>query len=155
MYGACGSVADAQATFNVIQTQNVHLQNILIHTYIALNGHFKDAINVFESISKRNVVSWTTIISFATQQGFCAEAMMLFHRMESVGFAPSKITFISILEACTTQEEGCEIHHSLVVRNYETGTIVATALITMYESCGSLTNARYIFATMPKKNVVP
>ncbi|KAI5056860.1 hypothetical protein GOP47_0028678 [Adiantum capillus-veneris] len=153
MYGACGSVTDAQATFNVIQTPNVHSHNILIHAY-ALNGHFKDAINVFESMSKRNVVSWTTIITSATQQGFCAEAMMLFHRMESAGFAPNMITFISILEACTTQEEGCEIHHSLVVRGFEADTIVATALITMYGSCGSLTNARYIFATMPKKNVV-
>ncbi|MCO5583391.1 hypothetical protein L7F22_037302 [Adiantum nelumboides] len=153
MYGACGSVGDAQAAFNIIQTPNVHSHNILIHAY-ALNGHFNDARNVFECMSKRIVVSWTTIISSAVQQGFCADAMMLFHRMEGEGFAPNIVTFISILEACTTREEGCEVHHLLVMRGFEADTIAATALITMYGSCSSLTNAKYVFATMPQKNVV-
>lgn len=153
MYGNCGSVEDARAAFDVIHSPNLHSHNILIQVY-AVNGHFKDASSVFESMSKRNVVSWTTIISSAAQQGSDGEATMLFHRMEGEGIAPNLVTIISVLEECTAREEGCKIHCSLVLRGFEADTVAATALITMYGRCGSLANARYVFSTMPKRNVV-
>lgn len=153
MYGNCGSLDDARAAFDAIQTPNLHSRNILIQAY-SLNGSFDDAKSVFEAMHTRDVVSWTAIISAATQHGHGMEAMALFHQMQNDGIEPNSITFVCILEACTILEEGWEVHSSLVKRGFEGDVIVATALVTMYGNCRSLINARSVFNTMPEKNVV-
>ncbi|KAH7287186.1 hypothetical protein KP509_32G042700 [Ceratopteris richardii] len=109
---------------------------------------------MFDYMCKRNVISWTSIISSAAEQGFYSEAMNFFHRMESEGISPNKITLIGILEACSSLQEGFGIHISIVMRGYETDVIVATALIKMYGNFNGSSNAMYIFAAMPNKNVI-
>ncbi|CAO2841362.1 unnamed protein product [Amaranthus hypochondriacus] len=64
-------------------------------------GDVGKALQVFESVQCKNVVSWTTIIVGLAYHGLGKEALEMFSRMESAGSRPNDITFIGILSACS------------------------------------------------------
>ncbi|XP_051116855.1 pentatricopeptide repeat-containing protein At1g09220, mitochondrial [Andrographis paniculata] len=85
-----------------LNTSDIRLVNSLIYTY-ANCGSIESARRVFEGVvvTRRNLVSWTTIISGFAMHGMASEALELFTRMESGGKRANGITFLSILNACS------------------------------------------------------
>ncbi|KAG6642382.1 pentatricopeptide repeat-containing protein At1g09220, mitochondrial-like [Carya illinoinensis] len=66
-------------------------------------GCIKSASRLFEhtSAQRKNLVSWTSIISSFAMHGMGKEAMESFERMEEVGMKPNRVTFLSLLNACS------------------------------------------------------
>ncbi|XP_010483106.1 PREDICTED: pentatricopeptide repeat-containing protein At5g56310-like [Camelina sativa] len=78
----------------------VSLYNAVIDMY-AKSGNITKALEVFESVSERNVVTWTTIVTGLATHGHGAEALAMFNRMVKAGVRPNDVTFIAILSACS------------------------------------------------------
>ncbi|XVF19154.1 hypothetical protein REPUB_Repub11eG0084700 [Reevesia pubescens] len=81
-------------------SQMVPLQNALIDMY-AKSGNICKALQVFENMNHKTVITWTTIISALAFHGLGAKALNMFSRMETAQVKPNDITFIAILSACT------------------------------------------------------
>lgn len=80
--------------------RTIRLYNALVDMYVK-SGNIEKALQVFESMQHKSVVSWTTIIVGLAFHGLGREALEMFSRMERVGGRPNEITFIGVLSACT------------------------------------------------------
>ncbi|CAN1146489.1 Pentatricopeptide repeat-containing protein At4g21065 [Linum perenne] len=80
--------------------QNLHAINALLDFY-AKCGSTKEAENVFDDMTGRNVVSWTSLIVGLAVNGYGNEALKYFKKMEAEGWVPSEITFVGVLYACS------------------------------------------------------
>ncbi|XVF06519.1 hypothetical protein REPUB_Repub06bG0055400 [Reevesia pubescens] len=90
---------------------DIRVMNSLIDTY-AKCGCILSASRFFEEISAdmRNLVSWTSLISSFAMHGLGKEAFESFERMEQEGWKPNRVTFISVLNACS---HGCLVEQGL------------------------------------------
>ncbi|KAH6775502.1 hypothetical protein C2S52_013063 [Perilla frutescens var. hirtella] len=79
---------------------NVCVCNGLIDMY-AKCGLVECAIDVFESMTKKDLISWNTIINALAVHGHGADALSIFAKMKNAGEKPDGITFIGILCACS------------------------------------------------------
>ncbi|CAK9158988.1 unnamed protein product [Ilex paraguariensis] len=80
--------------------RTVPLYNALIDMY-AKSGNIKKAIEVFEDMNSRSVVTWTTIIAGLALNGREKEALEMFSRMERTQIKPNAVTFLAVLSACS------------------------------------------------------
>eukprot|EP01018_Ginkgo_biloba_P019608 Gb_41537 [translate_table: standard] len=78
---------------------DVYIGSALVDMY-AKCGSIKDARNVFDEMSKRDVVSWNTIIVGYAMHGHGKEALQLFERMQCSHTNPDHVTFVGVLTAC-------------------------------------------------------
>jgi pentatricopeptide repeat protein len=54
----------------------------------------------FDIMPKRNVVTWTSLITAYAQQGHGSEALSLYRRMQEEKVMPNSTTFLSLISAC-------------------------------------------------------
>ncbi|KAK6126457.1 hypothetical protein DH2020_039793 [Rehmannia glutinosa] len=76
-------------------------------------GSIEFAREVFDKMTQRNVISWSTMIAAHGYHGEGSKALDLFHMMLDCGISPNNITFVSVLYACSHSglvEEACRIH---------------------------------------------
>ncbi|KAF8780004.1 hypothetical protein HU200_002026 [Digitaria exilis] len=64
-------------------------------------GCLKDAREIFDSMSARDVMSWTSIISAYGKHGHGREAVDLFEKMLGQGLEPDSVAFVAVLAACS------------------------------------------------------
>lgn len=135
---ACGFDSDS-----IVQTS-------LINMYGAC-GNDKEARVIFNRMHHRDVVSWSAIIASHANPLHVKNALRLLHQMQEEGLLPDKITFISILSACSSEAtiaEGKQIHACIVGSGFQLDVPVGNALINMYSKCGSLNDALMMFKNM-------
>ena len=133
---------------------DVTVGTALINMYCKC-GSLELARKVFDEMRERNVVSWTAMISGYAQQGHSKEAFSLFQKLVRSGIQPNKISFASILGACTNPkdlEQGQQLHEYIKRAGLEQDLLVGNALISMYARCGSLSNALKVFDNMRSLN---
>eukprot|EP00250_Pteridium_aquilinum_P003650 c13960_g1_i1 orf=674-3286(-) len=119
-------------------------------------GAFMEAQNVFDRMSERNVISWTTIIAASIQEGYNNTALQLFTKMQQDAVEPNNVTFNNILQACTEPDalpDGEGVHACMVLHGLEPDEVTGTALIDMYSRCGALGSAGVTFHKMVVKNI--
>ncbi|VFQ63359.1 unnamed protein product [Cuscuta campestris] len=80
--------------------KTIRLNNALIDMY-AKSGSMNRAIQLFESMTEKNVVTWSTMISGLATNGLGSEALDLFSQMEGAGIRPNDVTLIAVLSACS------------------------------------------------------
>ncbi|EFJ13464.1 hypothetical protein SELMODRAFT_21174, partial [Selaginella moellendorffii] len=132
------------------------LCNNLVEAY-GRCGDLDSATAVFLTIQDRNVFSWTIMIVASVQNGDGVLALRLLREMDCEGVAPDEMTFSSILGALSGKRDlrqGREIHARLRSGGHESNLVVATALINMYSSCGSIAEAREVFSRTNSRDVV-
>ncbi|XP_024532085.1 pentatricopeptide repeat-containing protein At1g11290, chloroplastic-like [Selaginella moellendorffii] len=129
------------------------LQNALLNMYSKC-GSLADVRKVFESMDRRDIVSWNAVIGAHVLHEQFREALSLFKSMK---MKPDAITFAIALTACASLEaleEGREIHRKTVEAGLESVTMVRNALVTMYARCGSLEDAQGAFTGTVYRDVV-
>uniref|UniRef100_A0A803L026 DYW domain-containing protein n=2 Tax=Chenopodium quinoa TaxID=63459 RepID=A0A803L026_CHEQI len=80
--------------------ENLHAVNALLDFY-AKCGRIREAEMVFDQMRERSVVSWTSLIVGLAVNGFGSEAIRLFEEMEVQELAPTDITLVGVLYACS------------------------------------------------------
>ncbi|KAL6518091.1 hypothetical protein OROMI_033792 [Orobanche minor] len=76
------------------------VSNALIDMY-AKCGHIKHARVVFDTMSKRGVVSWNSMVSAYSMHGLGTEALKIFENMRKTDITPNQLTFVAVLSACS------------------------------------------------------
>lgn len=138
--------------------KDVVLGNAVVDMYAKL-GYVGYALQVFEELPAKDVISWNTLITGYAQNGLASEAIEAYHLMEECeGIPPNEGTSVSILTACASAgalKEGMRIH-ALISRNGLIADIfVGTCLIDMYGKCGRLDDAMSLFYDIPRNTSVP
>lgn len=132
------------------------LSNHLINVY-AKCGSMLDARQVFDEMHRRNVVSWTALITGYAQNGFNEHAIALFCMMLESGVEPNTFTFGSVLTACSNRgdvEWGKQVHAHIIKIGLGSDVIMSNALCNMFAKCRKMVHARQVFDTMPRRNVI-
>ncbi|XP_024530846.1 uncharacterized protein LOC9631733 [Selaginella moellendorffii] len=138
------------------QTLDRYLLNMLVEMY-GKCGAVGQARQTFDRISRKNVFSWTIMITAYAQNGHSAEAIKLLAAMDLDGEPPNVVTFVNALAACSSSRSlhaGRIIHESLAARNLDSNLIAQTALLDMYSKCSSLQEAIRVFSAIKNKDTV-
>eukprot|EP00250_Pteridium_aquilinum_P019331 c24391_g2_i2 orf=865-3561(+) len=158
--GLIGSVDEGQELHTHVIGKGFHQDLTVANTLVSMYagcGSFAEALDVFEKIPAKSVVSWTALIGGYADCGFGVEAMKCFDEMQSAGVFPNSVTFACILKACGSigaVDKGRELHVHIVWDGFERDSSVGSALINMYARCGSLLEARAVFDDIPVRDVV-
>ncbi|KAM0933212.1 putative tetratricopeptide-like helical domain superfamily, DYW domain-containing protein [Dioscorea sansibarensis] len=95
--------------------KSIALCNSIMNMYIKV-GNFDSAIVFFETMKKRDLITWTMIISGYGSYGFSRRALHAFREMESSGIQPDRVAFLSLLSACShggMVEQGTKLFTSM------------------------------------------
>ncbi|XP_057419954.1 pentatricopeptide repeat-containing protein At1g08070, chloroplastic [Lotus japonicus] len=79
---------------------NMFVGNALIDMY-AKCGVIESAVDVFNCLDRRDIISWNTMINGLAMHGNTADALSLFDQMKNSREQPDGVTFVGILSACT------------------------------------------------------
>ncbi|EPS69071.1 hypothetical protein M569_05691, partial [Genlisea aurea] len=121
------------------------------------------AYRIFETMprTRRDVVSWNSMINGLVQNKWHDDAMELFHRMvaeeEEEGVEPNGVTMLSVLGICGTKSdlELGKWAHSYVNKNGMEGSLILdNAILDMYTKCGGMKEAREVFDKMEDRDVI-
>eukprot|EP00253_Pinus_taeda_P001030 PITA_01030 len=131
---------------------DMFVENALVDMY-AKCGSIEDAHKMFSKMSKRDVVSWTSIIVGCAIHGFGKEALQLFEQMQHSGIKPNSVTFVGVLFACGHAglvDHGWKYFHSMS-QDYN---IIPTiehycCMVDLLGRAGNLYEAHNFISSMP------
>ncbi|KAG2703270.1 hypothetical protein I3760_06G131000 [Carya illinoinensis] len=147
---------------------DVSVANTWIAAY-AKCGDLGLAEVVFNEINRnfKTVVSWNSMIAGHANFGNVFDAVNVYKCMLHDGFIPDAGTVVSLLALCMQPEalfQGCGQVGALKLGEWlddysasnglKDNLIVCNAFIDMYAKCGSISDARELFYTIPTRSVV-
>ncbi|CAK7339287.1 unnamed protein product [Dovyalis caffra] len=158
--GRLGRVSDGK----IMHTQliksglvfDIVVASSLLDLYAKCN-FFRNAIQLFDEMPKRDVACWNTVISCYYHDGKAEKALEFYGEMRESGFEPNSVTLTVTIASCARLldlERGKEIHRELVENGFVLDGFVSSALVDMYGKCGCLEMAKVVFEQMPRKTVV-
>lgn len=105
-------------SYIVINAMEMHvsLGTALLSMY-AKSGHLDEALHIFDSITQKNLQSWTVMIASLANNGRGEDAISMFARMEEAGFRPDSVSFSTVLSACShggLLDKGKELFEEMV-----------------------------------------
>lgn len=133
------------------------VETALVNMY-AKCGSLKDAETVFHTMSIRNIVSWTVIITAYAQHGRGKDSLHLFNQMLEEGLIPNRATFVSIISACSHAGLVDEVRYFVDYMNHKTGISpgldLYNCMVDLYGRAGRLDEAEALISTMPQDPTV-
>lgn len=130
--------------FKTGMQSNVFISNHILNMY-AKCGNINFAHQVFDEMSERNLVSWSSIISGYYQTGKPLMAVEVFSQMQ---LEPNEYIFASAISACASLlalKLGEQIHAQSVKLSHSSISFVSNSLISMYMKCGQCSDAFSVF----------
>lgn len=131
--------------------------NALVEMY-AKFGFIFDALNIFNEIRRRDLISWNTILMGLTFNGEVSVAMDLFNELISEGTSPDRITLAAVLLACnygSLVDEGIEILSSMEKEfGVKPGEQHYAFAVELLSRAGRLKEAIDIIETMPYRTAL-
>ncbi|XP_047326733.1 pentatricopeptide repeat-containing protein At2g33760-like [Impatiens glandulifera] len=110
-----------------------------------------DARHLFDKIPKRDLTTWTVMVSAFAKSGNLSESLVLFDSMIEEGFVLDKISMVTVVNACAktgAKNKARLVHNYLLWRIFSIDVILGSAIIDMYAKCGNVEYARVIFDGM-------
>ncbi|KAF8108558.1 hypothetical protein N665_0108s0091 [Sinapis alba] len=136
---------------------DVGVVNGLLAMY-ALCRRISEAEYLFETMQgERNNVTWTSMLTGYSKNGFAYKAIECFRDMRREGNQSNQFTFPSVLTACgavSARRVGVQVHGCIVKSGFKTNIFVQSALIAMYAKCRDLETARALLQDMEVDDVV-
>ncbi|XP_020244491.1 pentatricopeptide repeat-containing protein At2g22410, mitochondrial [Asparagus officinalis] len=78
---------------------DITLGTALVDMY-AKCGNIKESLRIFNEMTERNTLTWTSIICGLSGHGHGKDAIKHFKRMIEIGLEPDEVTFLGVLSAC-------------------------------------------------------
>lgn len=112
---------------------------------------------VFDTMRRRNVVAWNTIVSWYVKTERYVEAVRQFRMMLRMGIRPSTISFVNVFPALSSlgDYKSADVVYGLLVKlgsEYVNDLFVASSAIFMYAELGCFDFARKIFDNCLERN---
>ncbi|XP_051151639.1 pentatricopeptide repeat-containing protein At2g20540 [Andrographis paniculata] len=79
--------------------EKIRVCNALIEMYTKC-GSMNQALQIFDSMAERDVISWSSMVAGLAHNGRAHEAIAMFHEMQRAKIEPNEITFVGVLSAC-------------------------------------------------------
>lgn len=128
--------------------ENLFINSALVDMY-AKCGSLVDAKRVFDGMKCHDQVSWTSIITGFSQNGYGREAISLFKEMLGTTIQPNCFTYVSVISGCRELESsyvcGTLLHAHVIQLGHESNSFVVSALIDWYSKCGRIDQAVLLF----------
>ncbi|CAL9074170.1 unnamed protein product [Musa acuminata var. zebrina] len=118
---------------------------------------YTEAIDIFNGMPKKDVVSWAAVIGGYAQNGMANEALKVFQDMLSDGPNPDAVTMVKVLTASSllgVLRQAVCLHCYLIKSGFDNKVFVGAALVDLYSKSGSLGNAVQVFETVSEKDAV-
>ncbi|XP_054809726.1 putative pentatricopeptide repeat-containing protein At3g23330 isoform X1 [Prosopis cineraria] len=115
------------------------------------------SLHVFNLLSKRDAISWNSIIAGCVQNGQFDQGLWLFRQMLKEKVKPKPVSFSSIIPACahlTALSLGKQLHGYIIRIGFDDNKFIASALVDMYAKCGNVKMARHIFDKIVMHDIV-
>lgn len=135
---------------------DIFVASALIDMYTK-HDYIEYAHEVFDKMSIRNVVSWTTIIVGYGRNGDGKKAMKLFNEMLQEGFKPDELTLASITSSSgslSSTAEVIQVHSYIIKCGFQAHLSTVNSLVTAYSKCGSISNASQCFSSVLEPDIV-
>ncbi|KAD1033746.1 hypothetical protein E3N88_43394 [Mikania micrantha] len=120
------------------------------------SGSIDCALQLFDQMPIRDVITWNIMISGLKQNGFSKEALYVYSQMVSQGFVESSSTFSTVLGAFSHEglyQEGIQVHSRVIVLGLSLNVYVGSALINLYMNMGIVDFALRLFNDLPERNL--
>ncbi|CAA0812700.1 Pentatricopeptide repeat-containing protein [Striga hermonthica] len=137
--------------------------------YLYLKNRFVSwARKIFDEMSDLGLVTWNAMIagygdmSLLMEDRVLAylcgvEALKIFQRMIRSGLKPDFYTYSSMLTICSSLvalDQGEQVHAQIIKTGILSEMVVGTALVNMYNKCGSIVRACRAFTEMPGRTLI-
>ncbi|KAK8528315.1 hypothetical protein V6N13_056986 [Hibiscus sabdariffa] len=146
---------------------NLRIRNSIMYLYLRC-GWFVEAVRLFNGMEDMSLVTMNSIIAGYGEMMELAkddlsayhngiEALNIFSKLNNSCFKPDLYTFSSILTICSKMfalEQGEQIHAQTLKTGYLSDMIVGTALVNMYNKCGSIERASKVFREMSARTLI-
>ncbi|KAL8531600.1 hypothetical protein ACS0TY_008266 [Phlomoides rotata] len=135
---------------------SLSVANSLITMYSKC-GQINSASAVFQEMSGRDVISWSTIISCYSQEGCGEAAFELLSLMRQNGPKPTEYALSSVLSVCGNMailEQGKQLHAYVLIVGLDHRAMTRSALINMYSKCGSIRDAEKTFSLSENNDII-
>ncbi|KAK4802308.1 hypothetical protein SAY86_000511 [Trapa natans] len=146
-YATCGLMDLACLQYNIGFKDHVASINALMAGFVR-NGMISQARTMFDEMPKKDIFSWSTIISGYVRHEEPATALELFYRMISSGLLPNEVTMVSVFNAIAALGSLSEGEWALdyVMNNtIPISNNLSASVIDMYSKCGSIDSALEVF----------
>ncbi|KAG2721498.1 hypothetical protein I3760_02G084900 [Carya illinoinensis] len=164
MINACSILADLQ----VGKTVHAHVEilgfrsNLVVcSSLVDMYGKCNDvdeARRVFDLMSCRNVVSWTSMITAYAQNAQGHHALQIFREFGVLMLDhPNHFMLASVINACASLGRlvsGKVAHGTVIRRSHDSNDVVASALVDMYAKCGSVSYSEKVFRRIRNPSVI-
>lgn len=152
----CSYLLTGQQAHSIIlksgMPEGVVLSTSLVDMY-AKCGEIAAAFFVFESMGKKNLPSWNSMIGGYARHGFVTRALEEFERMITSGVKPDEVTFVNVLSACGhggKVEEGEKHFGSMSIQyGIDPGVRHYACMVDLYGRAGDLDKAGELIKGMP------
>ena len=115
------------------------------------------AFQVFDELSERNVVTWSSMISGCVFNEKPKIGIFLFLGMMESGVMPNDFTFNAVLQACAAVGAlnfGVQVHSLIIRLGMQQDNRIGNCLVEFYLSCRSMEKAVLVFDLIPDPDVV-
>lgn len=146
---------------------NLPVRNSIMYLYLKC-GMINEARKLFNGMEDMSLITWNAMIAghaqiidlaeddlSAYQSG--TEALNIFLKLNRSGMKPDLFTFSSILTVCSSLvalEQGEQVHAQTIKSGFLSDIVVATALVNMYNKCGSIEKASKAFVEMSTRTLI-
>ncbi|KAM3324584.1 pentatricopeptide repeat-containing protein [Capsicum chacoense] len=134
---------------------NIFLNNILIQSY-SISGCLEYARKVFDKMPKRDMISWSSVITMYTQYGVYDESLSIFNELtRSWKEGVNEFVLASVVSCCGrlgSIVKGVQLHCFVVKGGFDQFVYVGTGLIDFYSRGGDVMGARRVFDDMLVKS---
>ena len=135
-------------------------------------GDILQAENVLYMLPRRDVVSWSAILSIYVEYGEGEKALISYMQMQKEGVNPSPWTFLHVVQACAgyaKQEVSIVGGHSAILIAFEIARALhvdalrmgflsdpffSSALMSVYGKCGAIMESEQVFSMLSEPDIV-
>lgn len=138
--------------------KNVFVASALVYFYVAV-VKVCHARKVFDEMSERDAVLWTSMLGGYAQNGEPVLALEVFREMVEAGIELDGVVMVSLLLVCSQlgwPKPGKSVHGWIVKRRLGMGLglNLGNALVDVYVKCGEFSYAQRVFDRMRERDVI-
>ncbi|KAK4493430.1 hypothetical protein RD792_017667 [Penstemon davidsonii] len=151
-----GEETDILKAIEAVEVFNEVSRNAIIDAYMKI-GYIKEADLVFHCVPKKNLISWTSMITGYMRNGQGECAIRSFVDMTRNSFRPDDVAFGAILHACSnlaTLGHGRMIHGHVIKSGFHAYPYVGNGIVNMYAKCGDICDSRRAFNDVLEKDLI-
>lgn len=130
--------------------------NALVSFY-AKCGYTEEAYHTFSMISRKDLISWNSILDTLGEKRHCSRFLSLLRLMFTLGIRPDSVTILTIIRFCSSLlrvEKVKEIHNYSIRTGSllcDTAPTVGNAILDAYSKCGNMGYANKMFQNLSEK----